>query len=188
MARVRDTVVERVGREQTQFDLNGQDGMYGMSLADRVRANLTQANAADLALLDQFGQGTDRGLDRKVGVDARTFENVDGLDTTQHLDSILDRRTDPFRTAARPCLHVVGAFDAKHDLADVLGILLEVVLDQMQRISLWRAVVYALYASQSRCPRWSLLDRLTGQTGGSQRRYHIFEGHSYTVPEIGALL
>lgn len=38
-----------------------------MGLADRVRADLTQADTADLALLDQFGQGRDRGLNGTLG-------------------------------------------------------------------------------------------------------------------------
>ena len=80
MARVCDTVIERVGSEQAQLDLDSRDGMHSMGLANRFRANLTQADAADLTLLDQSGQGFDRGLDGDVGVAPRTFEDVDGLD------------------------------------------------------------------------------------------------------------
>ena len=175
MAHVCNAVVERIGREQTQLDLNSQDGMYGMGFADRVRANLTQADAADLALLDQCGQGLDRGLDGDVGVDPRTFEDVDGFDAVQHLDGPLDGRTDSFRTAIRSSFHVVGALDAKHDLAGVLRIFLEVVFDQMQRVCLRRAVVYALYASQSGSPGWSQFDECLGQIEGSSNTLTPFQ-------------
>ena len=75
MARVHDAVVKRVRGEQAQLYLDSRDGMYGMGLANRVRANLAQADAADLALLD-------RGLDGDVRVASCTFEDVDGLDAT----------------------------------------------------------------------------------------------------------
>jgi len=159
-----------------------------MGLADRVRADLAQADAADLALLGQFGQGLDRGLDGDVGVDPRTFKDVDGLGATQHLDGLLDRRANTFRAAVGPRLDVVGAFDAEHDLAGVLGILFEVVLDQMQRVCLGRAIVYALHASQSGSPGWSLLDGPAGGMGGSWRCCSLLDNRTYTVPEIGTLL
>jgi hypothetical protein len=131
MACVRNTVVKGVGREQAQLDLDGRDGMYGMGLADRVRAGLAQPDAADLALLDQFGQRLDQGLDRDLGVDPRTFKDVDRLGVGwQHLD----RRVNTVRAAVGAFLRVVGAFNAEHDLVGVLGMLFEVVLDQMQRI------------------------------------------------------
>ncbi len=163
MARVRDTVVKRVGGEQAQLDLDCRDGMYGMGLTDCVRADLAQADAADLALLDQLGQCLDRDLDGDVEVAPRTFKDVDGLGTTQHLESLFDRRADTFRAAVGPRLYVEGAFDAEHDLAGILGILLEVVLDQMQRVCLRRAVVYALHASQPGASGWSLLDGPAGR-------------------------
>ena len=163
MARICDTVVKRIGSEQAQLDLDSRDGMYGMGLVDRVRADLTQADAADLALLDQLGQGLDRDLDGDVRVAPRTFKDVDGLGTTQHLESLLDRRADTFRGAVGPRLYVKGTFDAEHDLDGILGILFKVVLDQMQRICLRRAVVYALNASQSGASGWSLLDGPAGR-------------------------
>ena len=82
MARVRDTVVERVAREQAQLNLDSGDGMDGMGLADRVRVDLAQTDAANLALLDQFRQSLDRGLDGDLGVAPRTFKDVDGLGAT----------------------------------------------------------------------------------------------------------
>ena len=154
-ARVRDTVVKRVGREQAQLDLDSRDGVYRMGLADGVCADLTQADAANLALLDQFSQGLDRGLDGNVGVAPRTFKDVDCLSASQHLDCPLDRRADTFWGAVGPRLHVEGAFDAEHDLAGIFGILFKVVFDQMQRVCLGRAVVDALHASQSGSTRVS---------------------------------
>ena len=79
MAGVRDTVVEGIRREEAQFDLNGSDGMYGVGFADRVRADFAEADAANLTLLEQVGQGLDRGLDGDVGIASRAFEDVDGL-------------------------------------------------------------------------------------------------------------
>ena len=131
MARVHDTVMKRVRCKQAQLDLHNRDGKYGMGLADRVRADLAQADATDLALLNQFGQDVDRGVDGDVRVDPRTFENIDGLGSVQHLDGLLDRRADTFRAAIGARLHVVGTFDAEHDLVGVFWVLLEVVLDQM---------------------------------------------------------
>ena len=103
--------------------------MYGVRLANRLRADFAQANAADLALLDQIGQGLDRGLDRDGRINPRTLKDVDSLDATQHLEGMLDRLSNSFRTAIRPRFHVVSAFDAEHDLAGVLRILLEVILE-----------------------------------------------------------
>ena len=159
MACVRNTVVKRVGREQAQLDLDSPDGMYGMGLADRVRARLAQPDATDLAFFDQFGQRLDRGLDRDLWVDPRTFKDVDRLDAGwQHLDGLLDRRANTLRGAVGAVLGVVGAFDAEHDFVGVLGILFEVVLDQMQRMRLRQAVEQALRASQASSLRWSLLN------------------------------
>lgn len=52
MARIHDTVMKRVRREQAQLNLNSRDGLYSMGLANGIRANLTQPDTADLALLD----------------------------------------------------------------------------------------------------------------------------------------
>ena len=79
MTRVRDTVVEGIRREQAQFDLNGSDGMYGVGLADSVRADFAEADAANLTLLEQIGQGLDRDLDGDIGIASRAFKDVDGL-------------------------------------------------------------------------------------------------------------
>lgn len=40
MAGVHYTIVQRVGREQAQLDLDSRDGLYGMSLANRFCADL----------------------------------------------------------------------------------------------------------------------------------------------------
>ena len=76
MARIRNTILQRIRREQTQLDLDSGDRMHGMGLTDRVRIGLAQANATDLAFFDQVGQSLDRGLDLDVGVDARALEDV----------------------------------------------------------------------------------------------------------------
>lgn len=57
----------------------------------------------------------------------------------------------------------------------------------MQRICLRRAVVYALLASQSGFPGWSLLAGPAGWMGDSWRYWVLPEGRTYTVPEIGTL-
>ena len=187
MARVRDTVIKRVGREQAQLDLDSRDGMYCMGLADGVCADLTQADAANLAILDQFSQGLDRGLDGNVGVAPRTFEEIDCLSASQHFDRPLDGRANTFWGAVGPRLHVVGAFDAEHDLAGIFGILFEVVFDQMQRVCLGRAVVDALHASQSGSTK-ILLDVPASRIGGSWRCCSLLEGRTCTVPKIGTIL
>jgi hypothetical protein len=145
MAYFHNAVMKRVGREQAQLDLDGRDGMHGVGPADGILAGLAQADAADLALRDELRQGRDRGLDRDVGVDPRAFEDVDGLDAgRQHLDSLLDGRADALGAAVGARLVIEGAFDAEDDPVGVLGVLLEVMPEQMQRVGLGGAVVYAL--------------------------------------------
>lgn len=51
-----NTVGERVGGEQAQLDLDGSDGVHGVAAADRGRAHLTQADAANFALGGQLGE------------------------------------------------------------------------------------------------------------------------------------
>lgn len=53
-----------------------------MGLADRVGADLAQADAADLALLDQLGQCSDGGLDGNLRINPCKLEDVNSLDTT----------------------------------------------------------------------------------------------------------
>ena len=188
MAQVCDIVLKRILREKAQLDLDSRQGMYGMGLADRICTNITQADATNLALLDLFGRGLDRGLNRDAGIARRTFKDVDCLSATQVPDGPLDRRADTFRDAVGPRLHAEGAFDAEHDLGGILRILFEVVLDQMQRICLRRAAEHALHASQSSSPRRSPLDGPAGSLGGSWRCCSLGEGCTYTVPKNGTLL
>ena len=132
MARVYDPVMQWVRREQAQFNLNGRDRMDCMSFADRVCAHLAQADATDLAFLDQFGQDLDGVLDGYVGINSRAFEDVDGLGPVQYFESVLHRSADGFGTSVRTRPHVVGAFYAQYDFAGVFGILFEVAFDKMQ--------------------------------------------------------
>ena len=52
MASVCDTVGKRIRREQAQLDLYSRDTMYGIGFTDRVCANLAQADAANLTLVN----------------------------------------------------------------------------------------------------------------------------------------
>lgn len=82
MARLYYAVVQRIRGKQAQLDLNPRDRVHGMGLADRVGADLAQADAADLALLDQLGQCSDGGLDGNLRINPCKLEDVNSLDTT----------------------------------------------------------------------------------------------------------
>jgi hypothetical protein len=70
MARVHNAVLQRIRCKQTHLNLDGCERMYSMRLADGVCADLAQANASDLAILDQLRQGCHRGLDWSGEVDS----------------------------------------------------------------------------------------------------------------------
>ena len=132
MARIRNTILQRIRREQTHFDLDSRNGMHGVRSTDRVRVGLAQPDSTDLPFFDQVRQRLDRGLDRDIGVDARALEDVDCLDAGgKNSDGFLNRGSDTLWTAIGAFFHLEGAFDAEHDFAGVFGILFKVVLEQM---------------------------------------------------------
>ena len=77
MARIRNTVLQRIRREQTHLYLDSRDRMHGVGPTDGVRIDLAQPDTTDLAFSDQVRQCLDRGLDLNIGIDARALEDVD---------------------------------------------------------------------------------------------------------------
>ena len=141
-----------------------------MGLADRGGAYLAQPDAGDLALLDQFDQRPDGGLDRILGINPCTLEEVNGLATTQDFDSLVNRRSGTLGAAVGSGPGTEGALDAEHDLIGILGVLSEVILEQMQRVGLGVTVVYALRTCQ-----YGYLS------------YFLCRGCTYTIPDVSSL-
>jgi hypothetical protein len=56
MACIHDSILQGVWCEQAQFDFDGRDGMHSMSSANSLCADLAQADAPDLPLLNQCRQ------------------------------------------------------------------------------------------------------------------------------------
>lgn len=123
--------------------------MDGVRTADGRGADFAEADAADLSFLDKPRENLNGGLDGDVGVDARALEDVNLLDAVENADGLLDGGTDALRGAVRDVgLGVVGALDAQDDLVGVLWVLLEVMLEQVQRVSVGSSVVNALLLGQ----------------------------------------
>ena len=66
--------------EQRVLALQGGEGVHGVIAADGAHARLRQAEVADLAGVDEFGDGAGGVLDRDLRVDAVLVEQVDGVD------------------------------------------------------------------------------------------------------------
>ena len=73
-------VVLDAARDQRIFDLQVGDRMHGRGAADRLGADLGQADMADIAGLHQVGDGADRVLDRHVRIEPRRAVDVDMVD------------------------------------------------------------------------------------------------------------
>ena len=82
-------------RDQRVLDLQVGDGMHGVRPADRLGADLGEADVADVARLDHLRDRADRLLDRDVGEHAPGPVDVDvvGAEPAQRVgEEVLDRR------------------------------------------------------------------------------------------------
>ena len=82
-------------RDQRVLDLQVGDRMDGIGAADRLRPDLGEADIADVAALDQVGDGADRLLDRHVRIETARAVDVDvvGAEALQRVgDEGLGRR------------------------------------------------------------------------------------------------
>lgn len=170
MASVHDTVLERIRREQIQFELDSSNWMNRKGLANCIGIDLAQANAADLALLDHFGQGLDQSLDRDVGVNPRHSKDIDSLSVSEYPGDLLDRRTDGLCAAGGIHLCAESAFDAEYDPVGVPRVRFEIVLYQLQRVFSGCTVLNALNSNQSTPLGTFTLDLRIGAIGGSSGR------------------
>ena len=108
----------------------------------RIGADFAQRDATNFALSYEFGEGVHCALDRGVRVNSSTLEEVEFLRASENLDAVLDARTYTLRTSVRQTVDV-GAFDAEHNLVCVFGVLGEIVVKQMKRVSIGRTVDFA---------------------------------------------
>ena len=84
--------------------------MHGVGAADRAGAGLGQADVADLAFGDQFGQGADRLLDGRVRIDTVLVVQVDVVGA-EPLQGALDRDADVRRAAVGDAGAAAGVGD-----------------------------------------------------------------------------
>lgn len=130
MACLGDTVGYGIGRENAELDLDCRDGVHGVRAADGRGADLAEADAADLAFLDEFREGLDGGFDGDIGVDSSALEDVNLFAATKDPYGFFDGGPDALRAAVRDVgLAVVGALDAEDDLVGILWVLLKVVFE-----------------------------------------------------------
>ena len=179
MASVDNSILQGVRREQTELNLHRRNRMDRMRLADRSGADLAQTDSTDLAFLDKLRKSLNGGFDGNAGVDTREFEDVNGFDTIEDFDRVIDGRTDTFWASVGTVLHVKSTLDAEADFVGVFGVLLEVVLDEVEGVSIGGAVVDTLGRVSS--------DKRECEVGVSVcGRYRVSE--TYTVPKVGTLL
>jgi hypothetical protein len=70
----------------------------------------------------------------------RHLKDVNLLRTVKHLKGLFHGRANILGASVGLSLMVEAALEAEHDLVSILGVLLEVVTNEMQGVGLWRAV------------------------------------------------
>ena len=137
--------VQRVPREQTQLDLDGSGWVHGVGTTDGLGIHLTQTVGPNLARLDQFYERLDTGLNGHIGVDTRRLEEVDGLEAIKYSQTFVYGGSDVFWTGLwRLCGAIIGPFDTKYDARGIFRVLGKIVLEELERIGVWRAVESSL--------------------------------------------
>jgi len=157
-----DAVVQDVGRPERQLDLDGGDGVdlvpvvvsnagclavnrgKNVRPSDGLRVDLAQPDGLDLALAHQLRQDGHRLLDGGVGVLPRALEDVDALGAAQHAQALVDAAADVgLGAVGRELAALEAALDAEHHLVRPVGVPREVVVQQVHRVALGRAVQLA---------------------------------------------
>lgn len=115
-----------------------------MCLADTLRADLAQADTAELSCLDVFGDIGDGVFNGHIGIDARAFEEVKCLLAVKQAQCLIDAALYVVFAATDP--HLPGhhtTLDGNDHFVGVFGILGEVLVKQMSRVELGSAVEFA---------------------------------------------
>ena len=99
-----------VAGPQGVLRLQGGDRVDGVGAADRVGSGLGQADVADLALGDEFGEGADGVFDRRLRVDPVLVVEVDVVGA-EPLERALDRGADVRRAAVEVAGAAAGVRD-----------------------------------------------------------------------------
>lgn len=129
---------------QRELDFDTGDWVYLGSASDGLRADLGQGNSSQLASLDKLGNVRDGILNRDLLVDAGALENVEGLLAVEDAQAFVDAPLDVFAAAIRlQSARLHATLDRDDYLVGVIGILGEVVSQQVQRIKLWGSVELA---------------------------------------------
>lgn len=111
---------------------------------DGLSIHFTQPNPANLALLHILRKNLDSVLNRVCRVLASDFEDIHLFLSIQHAQSLIDGAADVLlrpiwleKAALQPTL------DTKDNLLGILGVLGEVLVEQMQGVVLWGTVQLA---------------------------------------------
>jgi len=144
MACINHSIEESIRGEQTELDLDSRNRMHSECLADRGGAHFTQTDTADLSLSDKLRQGLNGCLDGDLRINSSQFKDIDGLCATENPKGFVDGCADTLGTSVWAAPHVVCALDAQVDFLGILGVLVKVVFDEMQRVGLGGAVMDAL--------------------------------------------
>jgi hypothetical protein len=118
--------------------------MYRVRPANGGSADFAHSDASDLVLLGKLSKRRGGDLDRSARIDACHFKHVYGLDPIQDPQCFMDRCTNALAIALRPCCRTVCALNAEDDFVGIFRILPKVVLEEVKRVVLRGAIVYAL--------------------------------------------
>jgi hypothetical protein len=115
-----------------------------MCLADTLRTDLAQTDAAELSCLDILGDEADGVFNGHIEIDARAFEEVEKLLAVQQAQCLIDAPLYVLLAATDPHLpRHHAALDGKDHFVSIFGILGEVLVEQMSRVALRRPVELA---------------------------------------------
>lgn len=113
-----------------------------VGFADGVGIHFAEADAANLAGLDVFCDGSDTLFDRHLRVYASAFEDVDEFLAVKEAQAIFNALLDTLSTAIWACSHIESTLDAKNDLVFVFRVLGEIVIEELEGVGCGWAVEF----------------------------------------------
>ena len=136
--------MEEISGEEAELGLHHGDGVDRMRFADGGSRDFAKTDATYLARLDVFRNSSHGGLDRRSGIDTRRFKDVDETGFVQYLEAIVDAPSDAFGGAVGAWRHAhEAAFDTDDDGRAVLGMVGEIVSEELEGVGCWGSVELA---------------------------------------------